>query len=178
MRELCERRDRGWRIRKRILKLHTIALPHPTVRTTDCGVWPATETRGCRKNHFTAVPRRHTKFEAETATDVGIDRETVNQTCSGSCEILRTRLLKRAKTLASRRAGEKVPTEVSRNKVSRDKVHRDEAHRHKVGQSKIRRAKNRRKRPEAPRYRRASRLGAEHHAELLPQTVGAGVEPG
>ena len=150
--------------------------PQCELRIVECDRQPKPGVFG-RKNHFTPVPRRHTKFEAETATDVGIDRETVNQTCSGSCEILRTRLLKRAKTLASRRAGEKVPTEVSRNKVSRnkvgrDKVHRDEAHRHKVGQSKIRRAKNRRKRPEAPRYRRASRLGAEHHAELFAADRG------
>ena len=41
MRELCERRDRGWRIRKPFSSRTQLRYRKPTVRTTDCGVWSA-----------------------------------------------------------------------------------------------------------------------------------------
>jgi hypothetical protein len=180
MRELCERPDRGWRIHKPIFKLHhncATASPQCELGIEDCG--RQTETMGFwSQNHFTLIPRRHTKFEAETATDVVIDRKTLNQTgINGPQWFMRdfADKVKASENTGVAASSEKMPAE-----VSRDKIHRDEAHRDKVGQDKIRRDKDKRRRPERPGIAEAPDWARNIMRSFLPQTVGAeaGVEPG
>ena len=144
------------------------------------GLWSVIGNRNqtvfCRKNHFTAVLQPH-EIRGGDGDRCWHRPQDPQSDLSGSCGIFADKIIAEAENTGVAASSEMVPTEVSRDQVSRDqasrdKVHRDEAHRHKVGQSKIRRAKNRRKRPEAPRYRRASRLGAEHHAELFAADRG------
>jgi len=126
-----------------------------------------------------AYTGRHTKFEAETATDVVIDRKTVNQTCiNGPQWFMRdfADKVEEAENTGVAASSEKAPPGVRRDKALRDEVHRDEAHRDKVGEDKIRRDKDKRKRKQAgaPRSRRGSPSGAEHHAELFAADRGGG----